>query len=193
MIKSFLDSDEDQNEPTKASVDSSIFGSLNTEPVIDVPALDLNDPFAASDFHIDPTPVVPSHSELRSNKRSIIQNEPFAYTPPTAAESSRMSGLAFTAGIAFVSSVAFMLVLGWLVDTFIGTAPWGIVGGIVLGSIIGFVQFFRLNSQILKNSNTSQPTSFLDLDQKNPTDEILVESPVAESNTKEPENNPAAL
>lgn len=192
MIKSFLDSDEDQNEPTKASVDSSIFGSLNTEPIIDVPALDLNDPFAASDFHIEPTPVVSSHPEPPP-VTPIIQNEPFAYTPPTAEESSRMSGLAFTAGIAFVSSVAFMLVLGWLVDTFIGTAPWGIVGGIVLGSIIGFVQFFRLNSQILKNSNTSQPTSFLDLDQKNPTDEILVESPVAESNTKEPENNPAAL
>lgn len=192
MIKSFLDSDEDQNEPTKAAVDSSIFGSLNTEPVIDVPALDLNDPFAASDFHIDPTPIVSSHNEPGS-KRTIIQNEPFAYTPPTAEESTRMSGLAFTAGIAFVSSVAFMLVLGWLVDTFIGTGPWGIVGGIVLGSIIGFVQFFRLNSQILKNSNTSQPTSFLDLGEKNPIEEILVETPVAESDTKEPENTPTAL
>lgn len=192
MIKNFLDSDEDQIEPTKASADSSIFGSLNTETVEKVAASDLHDPFAASDFHIGPTPGVSPHIEPQSTK-PVVQNEPFAYTPPTPEESSRMSGLAFTAGIAFVSSVAFMLVLGWLVDTFIGTAPWGIVGGIVLGSIIGFVQFFRLNSQILKNSQPSQPTSFLDLGGERPADEILAETQVTESDIKETENNPTTL
>lgn len=182
MIKSFLDADEEQIEPKANSVDSSIFGGLSSEPAASA-TIDHHDPFAASDFHIDPTHVVSPQSE-----QPIINNDPFAYTPPTAEESSRMSGLAFTAGIAFVSSVAFMLVLGWLVDTFIGTTPWGIVGGIVLGSIIGFIQFFRLNSQILNSAKHSKPTSFLDLNEKSPAIEIVTETPPAESDKNAPEN-----
>jgi F0F1-type ATP synthase assembly protein I len=178
MIKNFLDADEEQNEPTMASVDSSIFGGLNAEPADNNPETEDFDPFAASDFRIDPTPVVSPQAEKQ--RRTAPHNDPFPYTPPTAAESSRMSGLAFTAGIAFVSSVVFMLVLGWLVDTLVGTAPWGIVGGIVLGSIIGFIQFFRLNSQILNSGKTSQPTSFLDLGEKKPSDETPGQAPVAD-------------
>lgn len=66
------------------------------------------------------------------------------------AETTRRSGLAWSAGIVFFASVAFMLVLGWGADLLLGTSPWGLVGGIVLGSLIGFVQFFRLTSQIFK-------------------------------------------
>lgn len=179
MIKNFLDADEEENEPTGTSVDSSIFGGLNTEPADRNPATEDFDPFAASDFRIDPTPAVAPQNEPQPTKPAL-HNEPFPYTPPTAAESSRMSGLAFTAGIAFVSSVVFMLMLGWLFDTFIGTAPWGIVGGIVLGSIIGFIQFFRLNSQILNSTKNSQPTSFLDLGEKKRDDAITEETSVAD-------------
>jgi F0F1-type ATP synthase assembly protein I len=49
-----------------------------------------------------------------------------------------------------------MLFIGWLVDLLVGTSPWGIVGGIVLGSIIGFMQFFRITRQIF-GPNTSAP------------------------------------
>ena len=58
--------------------------------------------------------------------------------------------MAWSAGIAFFAAVVFMLILGWGADLLLGTSPWGIVGGIVLGSIIGFVQFFRITSQIFK-------------------------------------------
>ena len=66
----------------------------------------------------------------------------------SAGETARRSGLAFSAGVAFFSAVVFMLILGWLADLFFGTSPWGIVVGIVLGAIIGFVQLFRVSSQI---------------------------------------------
>jgi Uncharacterized protein conserved in bacteria len=181
MIKSFLDAEEERIEPKTTSADSSIFGGLDSASPSATP--EHHDPFAASDFHIEYSTAVPTPGE------KTVTHEPFAYTPPTAAESSRMSGLAFTAGIAFVSSVAFMLVLGWLVDTFIGTGPWGIVGGIVLGSIIGFIQFFRLNSQILNNSKNSQTTSFLDLGEKAQEIEVVQADPAS----TEPENNPTAL
>ncbi|MCA1589757.1 MAG: AtpZ/AtpI family protein [Acidobacteria bacterium] len=68
--------------------------------------------------------------------------------PESFAETARKSGLAYSAAIALFASVIFMLVLGWLADLLFGSSPWGIVGGIVLGSLIGFVQFFRITSRI---------------------------------------------
>ena len=65
-------------------------------------------------------------------------------------QTTRRSGLAYSAGIAFFAAVTFMLILGWGADLLLGTKPFGIVVGIVLGSIIGFIQFFRITSQIFK-------------------------------------------
>ena len=77
---------------------------------------------------------------------------PVSYALETPDETIRRSGLAWSAGIVFVGSVGFMLFIGWLADWVLGSSPWGLVGGIVLGSVIGFVQFFRLTSRIF-NSN----------------------------------------
>jgi len=76
----------------------------------------------------------------------VISEAPAA----SMAETVRQSGLAWSAGIAFFAAVVFMLILGWGADVLLGTTPWGIVGGIMLGSVIGFIQFFRLTSQIFK-------------------------------------------
>jgi F0F1-type ATP synthase assembly protein I len=77
--------------------------------------------------------------------------EPFEPQPLSGDESVRRGGLAYSAGIVFFSSVAFMLFLGWIADWLLGSSPWGLVGGIVLGSIIGFIQFFRITSQIFNS------------------------------------------
>lgn len=76
---------------------------------------------------------------------------PVAYTPETPDEAVRQRGLAFSVGVVFFGSVAFMLFLGWLADLLLGSSPWGIVSGIILGAVIGFLQFFRITSQIFKN------------------------------------------
>ena len=70
--------------------------------------------------------------------------------PESMAETVRRSGLAYSAGIAFVAAVVFMLILGWGFDLLIGSTPFGVIAGIVLGSIIGFIQLFRITSQIFK-------------------------------------------
>ena len=70
--------------------------------------------------------------------------------PESMAETVRRSGLAYSAGIAFAAAVVFMLILGWGADLLLGTTPWGVVVGIILGSIIGFIQLFRISSQIFK-------------------------------------------
>ena len=84
-------------------------------------------------------------------------DEPFVlsnYTPGSENETARQSGLAWSAGIAFFVSIVFMLFLGWFADLLFGSSPWGLVGGIVLGAMIGFFQLFRTTSQIFKNNDS---------------------------------------
>ncbi len=83
----------------------------------------------------------------------IPDAEPFVLSeskPQSASETVRQSGLAYSAGIVLFASVAFMLVIGWGADLLFGSSPWGLVSGLVLGALIGFVQFFRITSQIFK-------------------------------------------
>jgi len=85
------------------------------------------------------------------NERETTEKEEFGISsaePESFAESARKSGLAWSAGIVFFASIVFMLILGWGADLLFGSSPWGIVIGIVLGSLIGFIQFFRLTSKI---------------------------------------------
>lgn len=84
----------------------------------------------------------------KPDNTSIFQTD---FKPETQAETMRKSGLAYAAAITLFGAVVFMMILGWGADLLLGTKPWGIIGGILLGAIIGFVQFFRLTSQIIKN------------------------------------------
>ncbi len=126
MIKNLLDADEEaKKKPDRPS-------SYDKPSVIN--ALNLFDSRSDSSSESDQdTPFVLSTAE-----------------PESYGDTIRNSGLAWSAGIAFFASVAFMLVLGWGADLLLGTSPWGIVGGIIIGSVIGFIQFFRLTSQIFK-------------------------------------------
>lgn len=72
------------------------------------------------------------------------------FKPETEGETVRKSGLAYAAAFSLFSTVAVLLGAGYLLDRWAGTSPWGIVGGIVLGSIIGLYQFVRITSQIYK-------------------------------------------
>jgi ATP synthase protein I len=62
-------------------------------------------------------------------------------------EISRKSGIAYAAAISLFVSVAVFCGLGWMVDRWLGTAPWFLAGGLVLGAIAGFTQFIRLTSK----------------------------------------------
>ncbi len=113
----------DENVPFEPPGDSRVFTTPPENPFAAAPENNFEAPFAA--------PFVP-----------------VAYTPETTDQTVRNSGLAWSAGVVFFGAVAFMLFLGWLADLLLGSSPYGIVIGIVLGSIIGFIQFFRISSQI---------------------------------------------
>jgi len=63
-------------------------------------------------------------------------------------EANRKSGIAYAAAFALFMCVASMTGLGWVFDRWLQTAPWFLVGGIVLGAIAGFYQFVRLTSRL---------------------------------------------
>src|SRR5512140_3038171 len=77
------------------------------------------------------------------------------YRDESPEETARKGGMAWSAGIVFFSSVAFMLFLGWIFDWLFASSPLGLIGGIVIGSIVGFVQFFRISSRIFKPQNSA--------------------------------------
>ena len=71
--------------------------------------------------------------------------------PPDPSKSNqdenRKAGFAYAAGLTLFASVAALTGLGYLLDKWLGTQPWCLVGGIVLGSAVGLYQFVRLSSK----------------------------------------------
>ena len=61
---------------------------------------------------------------------------------------TRKTGLVYAGVLSFVISTVTMLGLGWALDRWLGTGPWLVVTGIVLGAGVGFYQFVRLLSKI---------------------------------------------
>ena len=58
------------------------------------------------------------------------------------------SSVVYGAVISLALSIVSCLLVGWALDRWLGTSPWLIVVGIVLGSVAGFMQFIRLMSRV---------------------------------------------
>lgn len=65
----------------------------------------------------------------------------------TDPEENRKSGLAYAAALTLVASVVTFCGLGWFLDKWLGTDPWLLIAGIVVGSAAGLYQFVRLSSK----------------------------------------------
>ena len=63
-------------------------------------------------------------------------------------EENRKSGVAYAAALSLFFSVAAMTGIGWLLDRWLGTKPWLMVVGLVLGAAAGFYEFIRLTSKL---------------------------------------------
>jgi ATP synthase protein I len=63
-------------------------------------------------------------------------------------EVNRKSGLAYAAAFSLFAAVASGLLVGWLLDRWLGTRPWLLVTGIVLGAVAGFYEFIRAAAKI---------------------------------------------
>ena len=63
-------------------------------------------------------------------------------------EINRRSGLAYAAAFSLFAAVVAGLILGWLLDRWLGTQPWLLLTGIVLGSVAGLYEFIRSSSKL---------------------------------------------
>lgn len=63
-------------------------------------------------------------------------------------ETNRQSGLAYAAAFSLFTAVVAGLIVGWMLDRWLGTGPWLLVAGIVLGAVAGFYQFVRISSKL---------------------------------------------
>lgn len=162
MIKSLLDADENPPEGTKVIIEETTIdaplaaGTLAFDQSTDADTDDILE-LAPAGFdkaelsELPETPLENSNAAPPKVEESAVPFQSALYEPESQAETARKSGLAYAAGITLFFSVVFMMIIGWGADLLLGTSPWGIVGGIVLGALVGFIQFFRLTSQILKN------------------------------------------
>jgi ATP synthase protein I len=67
---------------------------------------------------------------------------------PNKEETNLKSGIAYAAAFTLFASVVSLCGIGWLLDRWLGTKPWLLVIGIVLGAAVGFYQFIRLTSKL---------------------------------------------
>ena len=67
---------------------------------------------------------------------------------PSDEETNRKTGLAYAAALSLFAAVASGLIGGWLLDRWLGTRPWLLVSGIVLGAAAGFYEFIRQTSKL---------------------------------------------
>ena len=63
-------------------------------------------------------------------------------------ETNRKSGIAYAAAFSLFASVLSGLIAGWLLDRWLGTKPWLLVTGLILGSVAGFYEFIRSSSKL---------------------------------------------
>ena len=63
-------------------------------------------------------------------------------------ETNRKSGIAYAAALNLFAAVIGFSGLGWLLDRWLGTEPWCLAGGVVVGAAAGFYQFVKLTSKL---------------------------------------------
>lgn len=55
--------------------------------------------------------------------------------------------MAYAAGLTIFFSVVAFLGFGWMLDRWLGTSPWLLIVGILLGSAVGFYEFIKIMSR----------------------------------------------
>lgn len=62
-------------------------------------------------------------------------------------DENRKAGFAYAAGITLFASVATFCAIGYFLDRWLGSAPWLLIAGIVVGSALGLFEFVRISSK----------------------------------------------
>ena len=63
-------------------------------------------------------------------------------------EVNRKTGIAYAAAFSLFAAVVTGLLAGWLLDRWLGTKPWLLVTGLILGAAAGFYELIRTSANI---------------------------------------------
>lgn len=63
-------------------------------------------------------------------------------------ETNIKAGIAYGAAVSLFAAVVGGLIVGWLLDRWLGTSPWLLVVGLILGAAAGFYEFIRATSRL---------------------------------------------
>jgi ATP synthase protein I len=63
-------------------------------------------------------------------------------------EINRKTGIAYAAAFSLFAAVVSGLLAGWLLDRWLGTKPWLLVTGVILGAAAGFYELVRTSAKI---------------------------------------------
>lgn len=63
-------------------------------------------------------------------------------------EANRKSGIAYAAAFSLFAGVVAGMLIGWLLDRSLGTRPWLLVVGLILGAAAGFYELVRASSKL---------------------------------------------
>ena len=63
-------------------------------------------------------------------------------------EVNRKTGLAYAAAFSLFAAVVSGLLAGWLLDRWLGTSPWLLVTGLILGAAAGFYELVRTSAKL---------------------------------------------
>jgi ATP synthase protein I len=63
-------------------------------------------------------------------------------------EINRKTGIAYAAAFSLFAAVVSGLLAGWLLDRWLGTKPWLLVTGLILGAAAGFFELVRTSAKI---------------------------------------------
>lgn len=113
--------------------------------------------FESGDDGDSSEPEITETSSAETGPKTADENDGlFAFSSAKSdlgsAEAVRNSGLAWSTGIVLFGSIVLMMLIGWGADLLFGAAPWGMIAGLVIGAVIGFVQLFRVSSEIFRRN-----------------------------------------
>ncbi len=97
-----------------------------------------------------PDRTAPEDAELARRLRSLDQKldheraeEERAAAPSGLAASMPGAAWAFRLAADFIGGIALGALLGWGFDHFLGTSPWGLIGWILVGFLVGTLNVMR--------------------------------------------------
>ncbi|HET9159471.1 MAG TPA: AtpZ/AtpI family protein [Caulobacteraceae bacterium] len=104
---------------------------------------------------------MPDNDPVRSDGGKHLEDRLKAFEQKRDRSASSEQGQALAAGYRFLASMIGGVLtgvgLGWLLDRFAGTAPWGIIGGLLIGSTVSIISVVRTAGRMSNRATKAGP------------------------------------